>query len=96
MSYHCGVITVFTFVNAMKAEFNVWSLCRWQLTPQTRKMQTLRGPKTERGNAAVRETEIVKSHLPASAIVPVNETALNLPKGNRCTKRTHQEHQTDF
>lgn len=58
-------------------------LCRWQPTPQTRRMLNPRGPKTERGNAAGHESGNVKPHRHANATVLVNEIALNLQKGNK-------------
>lgn len=58
-------------------------VCRWQQTPQTKRMLNPQGPKTERGNAVGHEIGTVNPHHPANAIVLVNEIAQNLQKGNK-------------
>lgn len=61
---------------------------RWQLT-QTKKMLNHQGPKTERGNAADRETGTVNPHRLVNATVLVNEIVLNLQKGNLAIHSFH-------
>lgn len=69
---------------------------RWQPTPQTRRMPNPQGPKTERGNVAVHENEIVKAHLLAKAVVLVNEIAQSLQIENDAKTRTETRSVTEI
>lgn len=69
--------------------FLFFCVCRWQLTPQIRKMLNPQRPKTGRGDAAVPGTGIEKGHLCANAIALGNGTAPNPQKGCSITTATH-------
>lgn len=76
------------FVSCLKEDFDIcvhskitW-FCRWLLTPQTRRMLNLQGPKTEKENAAGPENGIVNPHRLVNGTAPAIGIALNLLKGS--------------